>query len=82
MMLQGKTEFRFLLAHRAKITNTMLAKKLGQVVEALIAGKMDIPNNVDDVMKLILDGISWLGMNTVAGNGEEITVSPDSLKCY
>ena len=46
--IQEKIEFRFLLAHSAKITNTTLAEKLGylshaQVAEALIAGTMDIP---------------------------------------
>ena len=85
--IQQETEYRSLLAHSAKTTNTTLAEKLGylsdaQVAEALIAGKMDIPENVDDVTALIIDEISQLGMKLVAGNGEEITVSPDDFKRY
>ena len=52
------------------------------MVEALIAGTMDIPDDVDDVTALIIDEISQLGMKLVAGNGEEIPVSPDDFKRY
>jgi hypothetical protein len=61
--VQEETEFRFILAHSAKIPNTALAEKLGylsdaQVAEALITGKMDIPKDVDSMTALILDKIS------------------------
>ena len=63
LCIQEETEYRFLLAHSAKITNTTLAEKLGylsdaKVVEELITGRMDVPDDVDDVTALILDEIS------------------------
>jgi len=85
--IQEETEFRFHLAHSAKITNTTLAEKLGYLsdahgADALITGQMDVPDDVDDVTALIVDEISQLGMNLMAGNGKEITVAPEDFKLY
>jgi hypothetical protein len=85
--IQGETGFRFLLAHSAKITNTLLAEKVGylsntHMIEALTAGTMDIHDNVDNVTTLILDEMSHPEMKLVVGNKEEIIVSPDNLKRY
>ena len=41
---------------------------------------MDVPKDLDDVTALILDKIPQLGMKLVAGNGEEIIVTPDNFK--
>ena len=84
--IQEETEYRFLLAHSAKITNTTLVEKLGylldaKVAEELITGRMDVPDDVDNVTALILDKISQLGMNFVSGDGG-ITVTPDDFKRY
>ena len=85
--IQEEAEFRFLLAHSAKITNTTLTYKLdylsnAQVVGALIMGDMDIPHDVDGVTALILDDISRLCMKLVTGNGDKRTVSPDNVERY
>ena len=70
---------------RTNITDTTLAKILrylsdAQVVEALITGKMDIPNNVNDTTALILDESTRLG--TKVNNGDKVTVSPKYPKHY
>ena len=85
--IKEETDYRFILARSAKITNTLLAKNIGylsgaQVAEALIAGEMEIPNNVDNVTTLILDKISWLGMKLIGGNCDKIMVLPEHFKRY
>ena len=85
--IQEETEYRFLLAHSARITGTTLAEKLGylsdaQVAEALFTGEMGIPDDVDDATALVLTEISRLGMELLAGNGEKIVVSPEDFKRY
>ena len=84
--IQEETEFRLLFAHSLKI-NTILAKKLdylsdAQMGEALITGEMYIPDDMYNVTALILDTISWLGMNLLAGSRDEFTVSHDNCKYY
>ena len=85
--IQEETEFRFLLAHSAKITGTTLAEKLGylsdaQIAEALIKGDMPIPDDVDDVTALILTEISKVGLELIAGTGKQVTVSPADFKRF
>ena len=85
--IQEETEFRFLLAHSAKITGTTLAEKLGylsdaQIAEALIKEDMPIPDDVDDVTALILTEISKVGLELIAGTGERVTVSPADFKRF
>ena len=50
--------------------------------EALVAGAIDISDNVATVTVLVLDEIPHLGIKPVTDNGKEITVSPDNFKCY
>ena len=40
--IQEETEFRFLLAHSATFTNTMLAKKLGYLSDVQVAEALSI----------------------------------------
>ena len=85
--IEEETEFRFLLAHIAKITGTTLAEKLGylsdaQIAEALIKGDIPIPDDVDDVTALILTKISKVGLELIAGTDERVTVSPADFKRF
>ena len=85
--IQEETEYRFLLDHNAKITETTLAEKMGylsdaQIVETLIKGDMPIPGDVDNGTALILNEISKVGLEFVVGTGERITVSPEKFKRF
>ena len=52
------------------------------MAEALVSGKMDMSNNVDNMTALILDEMTRLCMKLVVGNGDEIIVSPDNFKRF
>ena len=75
------------MAHSAKITGTTLEEKLGylsdaQIAEALSKGDIPIPDDVDDVIALILTEISKVGLELIAGTCERVTVSPADFKRF
>jgi hypothetical protein len=85
--IQTETEYRFQLAHSAKIHSSSLAYQLGylsdtEVAKQILEGTYEIPDDIDDATALILDEIARIGMEIVSHDGEKITITPEDFRRY
>ena len=85
--IQRECEARFLLAHSAPITKTLFGERLRYKSDeasarSIILGTYDIPSDMDPAMKLILEEIGKLGVKIVNGEGHDIIITPEDIKCF
>ena len=85
--IQTETEYRFQLAHSAKIHSSSLAYQLGylsdtEVAKQILEGTYEIPDDIDDATALILDEIARIGMEIVSHDREKITITPEDFCRY
>ena len=76
-VIQKQCEYRFTLAHRAPIMKHTIGVKLRylsdkEVDRSIIEGMYTIPTDLDNVTKLILEGIGKMGMKIGNEEGQKL----------
>jgi hypothetical protein len=85
--IQQECKMHFSLAHRAPIIKSLLVERLQylsneSLARSIILGTYDIPSYLDPATKLNLEEIGKLGIKVVNGEGNEIIIMPDNVKCF
>ena len=83
-VVQEECEARFTLAHNGSITKHSLAGELRyledeDVARAIVDGTYEIPPELDEATKYILQEIGNMGRKTRCGDGHEITITTEDF---
>ena len=86
-VVQEEREARFTLAHDAPIMKHSLVGKLRyledeDVARAIVDGTYEIPPELDEATKFILQEIGEMGRKTKCGVGHEITITAEDFQTF
>ena len=82
--IQKECQVRFTLAYRAPIMKHLLANKLKclsdeDIAKAIVEGTYEIPTDLDEATKLIIEEIGKLGMKRRNEEGNEVIITPEDF---
>ena len=85
--IQEVTERRFDLAHSAPATMSSLVEKLGylsdtEFAKLFLKGEEEVPSDVDEKTRLVLEEIARLGMRLEAFDGERLEMTEEKFRQY
>ena len=86
-VVQEGCKTRFNLAHKAPIMKHALAKRLRyledeEIARAITEGTYDIPTDLDEPTKYILEEIGKMGMKIRNEEGAELVITPEDFKGF
>ena len=86
-VVQEECKSRFTLAHNAPIMKHSLAGKLRyledmDIARAIVDGKYDIPPELDEATRYILQEIGRMGKEIRKGEGHEITFTTEDFQTF